>query len=91
MEQCHGCGLKRRETSTSEYGSMSSYSQMQSDSCTIEGDDDSCDCNDGSLPDLHFSDAELDETPELTDNDESSSEHDKDDFWYAFTYIQYSP
>lgn len=76
---CRGCGLKRRETFTSEYGSMSSCSHLMDDNVNVDQDG-SCDGNSGS----HFDDISNYDLNDFLENiNECSSDYDDDDdIWY---------
>ena len=84
---CHSCGLQRRETVTSEYGSMSSCSYAFEDGIFADKSDGSCDGNSGSHDHDDLSDNDLNDL--LEDTDYLSPDDYDDDIWYDLLTICY--
>ncbi len=79
LPRCNGCGLRRKELPTSEYGTLSTCSRKYSLGDSFADDNDSCDGNDGSVHEYLPSDSEGEED-ELNSSC-GSSVIDGVDFW----------
>ncbi|XP_065065525.1 uncharacterized protein LOC135691567 isoform X2 [Rhopilema esculentum] len=80
---CQCCGLTKRRLSTSEYGSMSAYSQQHESSFIFNQDDHSCDGTDGSQHSDNFSDMDDD----ISDTEWLSSSTSDLDFWSSSQHV----
>eukprot|EP00794_Sanderia_malayensis_P008753 gene8753-9688_t len=90
VNKCGCCGLKKKESVTSEYGSLSAYSIECLSKDSLYGDTDSCYGNEGSMHDSSFSDGEIDDEGDDDDDDSTLSKREEASFWSQNRYLSCS-